>query len=158
MNRLIRLPRPDLTTAWATRNATTTNKTLVLANPLKACAGVIVPVRTTAATAIVVDVNKGYAPSSTATIADTNTAKRCQAGAVRPAGTGVNQIPSAMAKGNTRLMSKPDLIFIGGLLHRASLAPKLRGPFHSDPPTGPESHPLRSGVQRASRIRNCPRL
>ena len=127
MNRLIRRPSPDLTTACATRNAITTNRTLALAKPPKACAGVIVPVRTTAATAIMVEVNSGNAPTSTAAIAATNTAKRCHAGAVSPAGTGVNQIPSARAKGNARLISKPELIFIAGLLHQAWLAPNLRG-------------------------------
>ena len=48
----------------------------------------IVSVRTTAATASIVDVRSGNAPTSTEAIAATNTAKRCHAGAVRPAGTG----------------------------------------------------------------------
>ena len=47
MKRLIRRPSPDFTTACATMNAITTSSTLELAKPEKACAGVIVPVRTT---------------------------------------------------------------------------------------------------------------
>ena len=62
MNRLIRRPRPDLTTACATRNAITTSSTLALAKPPNACAGAMVPVSTTAATASIVDVSSGYAP------------------------------------------------------------------------------------------------
>ncbi len=59
MNRLMRCPSPDFTTACATRNATTTSSTLALAKPANAFAGEIVPVRTTAATASIVDVSSG---------------------------------------------------------------------------------------------------
>ena len=107
MNRLIRRPSPDFTTACATRNAITTSSTLALAKPLNACAGVIVPVRTTAATASIVDVSSGNAPISTDAIAATNTANRFQALAVRPAGTGVNQMPNAIANGTARLARRP---------------------------------------------------
>ena len=58
----MRRPRPDLTTACATRNAITTSSTLALAKPPNAFAGEIVPVRTTAATASIVDVSSGNAP------------------------------------------------------------------------------------------------
>ena len=78
----MRRPSPDLTTAWATMNATTTNRTLELAKPEKACAGVMVPVRTTVATAIIEDVSNAKALSRTDAIAATNTANRCHAGAV----------------------------------------------------------------------------
>ena len=103
MKRLMRSPKPDLTTACATRNAITTNSTLALANPLNAFAGEMVPVRTTAAAASIVEVSSGNAPTSTDAIAATNTAKRCQAGAVSPAGTGASQMPIASANGNARL-------------------------------------------------------
>ena len=79
-----------------------TSNTLGLAKPANALAGEIVPVSTAAATASVVDVSSGYAPSSTATIAARNTANSRQAGAVRPAGTGAIQIPIASANGNAR--------------------------------------------------------
>ena len=92
MNRLIRRPRPDFTTAIATRKAITTSSTLGLAKPAKAFAGEMVPVRTTAATASSVDVRSGNEPISTDAIAEANTANRCQAGAVSPAGTGVSQM------------------------------------------------------------------
>ena len=105
MNRLMRRPRPDLTTACATMNATTTSSTLALAKPENACAGVIVSVRTTAATASIVDVSSGYAPTSTDAMAPAKIANRCHAGAVSPAGTGANQMPSARANGNARLAS-----------------------------------------------------
>ena len=152
----MRRPSPDFTTAWATRNAITTKSTLVLAKPPKACAGVIVPVITTAATASIVDVRRGNAPTSTATIADTNTAKRCQAGAVSPAGTGANQIPRASAKGTARLISRPTLIFIVGPLHRARLAPTLRGSSRSNPSIPLVLVRLQSPAQSATRIRNRP--
>jgi hypothetical protein len=103
MNRLMRRPSPDLTTACATMNAMTTSSTLVLAKPANALAGVIVPVSTTAAAASIVAVNSGNAPTSTEAIAATNTAKRCHAGAVRPAGTGVIQMPMASTNGSARL-------------------------------------------------------
>ena len=46
-------------------NAITTSSTLALAKPEKACAGVIVPVRTTVPTAIIEAVRSGKAPRST---------------------------------------------------------------------------------------------
>src|SRR5207248_2679624 len=66
IKRLMRCPSPDFTTACATRNATTTSSTLVLANPANAFAGEMVPVITTAATASVVEVSSGNAPIRTA--------------------------------------------------------------------------------------------
>ena len=107
MNRLMRRPSPDLTTACATRNAITTSSTLALAKPPNALRRRIVPVRTTAATASIVDVSSGNAPTSTDAIAATNTANRCHAGAVSPAGTGVNQMPNANANGTARLARRP---------------------------------------------------
>ena len=76
-----------------------------MAKPPNAFAGEIVPVRTTAATASIVDVSSGNAPTSTDAMAATKIAKRCQAGAVSPAGTGVNQMPIASANGSARLAS-----------------------------------------------------
>ena len=102
MKRLIRRPSPDFTTACATMNAITTSSTLELAKPEKACAGVIVPVRTTAPTASIAAVRSGNAPRSTDAMAATKTANRCHAGAVSPAGTGANQMPIAIAKGTAR--------------------------------------------------------
>src|SRR5688572_5073369 len=102
MNKLMRLPSPDFTTAWATMNAITTRRTLELAKPEYASAGVIVPVTTTAPTAIIEAVSSGNAPNSTEVMAAAKTAKRCQAGAVRPDGIGENQMPSAITKGAAR--------------------------------------------------------
>src|SRR6516225_4495416 len=99
MKRLTRRPRPDFTTACATMNAITTSRTLELAKPAYACAGVIVLVRTTAPTASIDAVRSGNAPTSTDPMAAAKTANRCQAGAVSPAGIGQNQIPSAIANG-----------------------------------------------------------
>src|SRR6185436_9419329 len=62
---LMRRPSPDFTTACATTKATTTSRTLLLAKPEKACAGVIVPVNTTAPTAIIEAVRSGKEPRST---------------------------------------------------------------------------------------------
>src|SRR4029077_88533 len=103
MNKLMRRPSPDFTTDFATRKATATNSTLALANPLNAFAGETVPVRTTAPTASIVEVSKGNAPTSTDAIAETNTANRCHAGAVSPAGIGANQMPIASTNGNACL-------------------------------------------------------
>ena len=103
MNRLIRRPSPDFTTACATRNAMTTSSTLAFANPEKAFAGVMTPVNTTVATAIIDAVSSGYAPMRTDEIAATNTANRCHASGVSPAGTGASQMPAAMANGAARL-------------------------------------------------------
>src|SRR5262249_52035162 len=59
INRLIRCPNPDLTTACATRKAMTTSSTLVLAKPANAFEAEIVLVRTTAPAANIVDVSSG---------------------------------------------------------------------------------------------------
>src|ERR1700712_4401978 len=91
-------------------NAITTSKTLEFAKPAKACAGVMVPVSTTVATATIEAVSSGNAPRSTDTIAATNTANRCHAGAVSPAGTGVNQIAIAIANGTARFTSTPGVV------------------------------------------------
>ena len=100
MNKLMRRPRPDFTTAFATRKAITTNSTLALANPPNAFAGATVPVRTVAPTASVVEVSRGKAPTNTDAIAETNMANKCHAGAVNPSGTGANQITMASPNGN----------------------------------------------------------
>ena len=52
-----------------------------------------------------------------AVMAATNTAKRCHAGAVSPAGTGANQMPIANANGSARRASNEGLITLD-LLHR----------------------------------------
>src|SRR6478735_9315556 len=104
MNRLMRRPSPDFTTACATRNAVTTSSTLALANPAKAFTGDTVPVRTAAAAASRVEVSSGNDPASTDEIAATNTANRCQAGAVRPAGIGVSQRLRPSTNGKACLM------------------------------------------------------
>src|SRR4051812_28068747 len=103
MNRLMRRPRPDFTTAFATRKAIATNSTLAFANPPKALAGATVPVRTVAPTASIVEVSRGNAPTKTDAIAETNTANKCHAGAVNPCGIGANQIPIASRNGNACL-------------------------------------------------------
>ena len=110
MKRLIRRPRPDFTTACATMNAITTSSTLELAKPEYACAGVIVSVRTMAPTASIEAVSSGNAPISTDAMAAAKTANRCHAGAVSPAGTGQNQIPSAIAKGTACLRFNRSLV------------------------------------------------
>src|SRR6516165_8134844 len=100
MNRLMRRHKPDFTTAIATRKAITTSSTLALAKPAKAFAGEMVPVSTTTATASSADGSNGKEPNRTDAIADANTANRCQAGGVNPAGTGVIQMPIASTNGN----------------------------------------------------------
>ena len=65
----MRRPSPDFTTAFATRNATTTSSTLELAKPAKALAGSTVPVSTTAATASSEAVRSGNALTMTEKIA-----------------------------------------------------------------------------------------
>ena len=107
-------------------NAITTSRTLELAKPENACAGVIVPVRTTVATAIIEAVRSGKALMSTHAMAAEKTAKRCHAGAVRPAGIGANQMPIASAKGAARFRSKPGAIM-------ASRLPRLVGRLGSGP-------------------------
>ena len=79
MRRLILRPSPDLTTACATMNAMTTSRTLELAKPENAWAGVIVLVSTTVPTASIDAVSSGNAPMSTDAIAATKTANRCHA-------------------------------------------------------------------------------
>src|SRR5215472_5467172 len=64
-------------------------------------------------------VSSANAPSSTTTIAATNTAKRCQAGFVSPAGTGVNQMPNPNTNGNARRTSNPELVTSADLLPQA---------------------------------------
>src|SRR6516165_6969831 len=98
----MRCPSPDLTTACATIKAITTSRTLGFAKPTNALEYEMVPLRTTAATASVVEVSKENALSRTAAIAATKIAKRCHAGEVSPSGTGDSQIPMAMAKGTMR--------------------------------------------------------
>ena len=149
MKRLIRRPRPDFTTACATMNAITTSSTLVLANPEKACAGVIVPVRTTVPTAIIASVRMGKAPISTDAIAATKTANRCHACGVRPAGTGVNQMQIPIAKGTARFRSKPGAIMAASFLRRAGRLE--HGPL--GPPRYPGSSPRRTRSRTARRIR-----
>ena len=126
MKRLIRRPRPDFTTACATTKATTTSSTLALAKPENACAGVIVPVRTTVPTATIAAVSSGKAPRSTDAMAAAKTANRCHAGAVRPAGTGANQMPIAIAKGTARFSSKSRAIMAARRLRSVGRAE--RGP------------------------------
>src|SRR5215203_3308538 len=100
MNKLMRRPRPDFTTAFATRKAIATNRTLAFAKPPNAFAGETVPVRTAAPTASIVEVSRGNAPTNTDAIAETKTANKCHAGAVNPSGMGANQIPIASTNGN----------------------------------------------------------
>src|SRR5262245_50389026 len=119
MNRLMRLPKPDFTTATATRKAITTSSTLGLAKPEKAFAAGIVPVRTTAATASSADGSSGNEPISTDTIAEANTANKCQAGAVNPAGTGVSQMPAASTNGNARFRTVRGRVMAQTCLHLA---------------------------------------
>ncbi len=140
-------------------NAITTSRTLVLAKPEKACAGVIVPVRTTAPTAIIEAVRSGKEPRSTHAIAATKTANRCHAGAVRPAGTGVNQMPIAIAKGAARFRSKPGAIMVGSLprpVGRAERDPsaRRRAPGSSHPP--PRSRTARRTRRNPSRRHTGP--
>src|SRR6516164_90409 len=111
MNKPIRRPRPHFTTALATKKAMTTSSTLELAKPENALTGEMVPVSTTAAIANMAAVRRGNAPTSTEAIAAMNTAKRCQAAGVSPAGTGVNQIAMTRAKGNSRRIKRLRLLF-----------------------------------------------
>src|SRR3954463_113421 len=118
MNKLMRRPRPDFTTAFATRKAMATNSTLVLENPANAFAGETVPVRTAAPTASIVEVSRGNAPTNTDAIADTNTANKCHAGAVNPAGTGVNQMLIASTNGNACFSLTVKLLIIVSFLRQ----------------------------------------
>src|SRR3974390_3338468 len=106
MNRLMRRPRPDCTTACAIRKAMTTSRTLVFANPANAFEAEIVFVRTTAPAASMVDVNSGSTPISTERIAVTKIANRCHACGVSPAGTGYNQMAIAMMNGKACLATR----------------------------------------------------
>src|SRR4051794_40839080 len=128
MNRLMRRPRPDFTTAFATRKATTTNSTLALANPANAFAGETVPVSTTAPTASIVEVSSGNAPTNTDAIAATNTANKCHAGAVNPAGTDVNQIPIARTNGSACFSVTRRLLIAVNFPRREHPAARQRAP------------------------------
>src|SRR5215204_692135 len=133
MNKLMRRPRPDFTTAFATRKATTTNSTLALANPPNAFEGETVPVRTTAPTASIVEVSRGNAPTNTDAIAETNTANKCHAGAVNPAGTGANQIPIASTNGNACFSFTSELLITVNFLRWERPAAQRRAPDPSGP-------------------------
>src|SRR5215472_3229534 len=150
----MRRPSPDLTTACATRKAITTSSTLGLANPANAFAAEIVPVRTTAAEANIVEVRSGRAPSSTAVIAATNTAKRCHAGAVSPAGSGANQMPIAKANGKARLSHKPALLMTAPPSERrVHQSQNLHAPCLSDQRIRLANSHLRSRAEISRRIR-----
>jgi hypothetical protein len=123
--RLIRLPRPHLTTACETRKATTTRSTLGLAKPPKTLAGSSVSLSTATAPASSAEVSSGSALTMTAKIAAAKMANRCQASRVSPSGIGENQMP--MAKANTAsvfaVSRKPDAgAFIATLLSWAAAA------------------------------------
>src|ERR1051326_4947571 len=136
MNKLMRRPSPDFTTAFATRKATVTNSTLELANPPNAFAGETVPVRTTAPTASIVEVSRGNAPTSTDAIAETNTANKCHARAVNPDGTGTNQTPIASTKGHASFS-----LTSGWLASRitSELAVTVTLPWREPPAAGPRA-------------------
>ena len=74
------------------------------------------------------DVRSGNAPRSTETMAPAKTAKRCQAGLVSPAGTGVNQMPKTSAntpiRRSRRLSDTLDAVMAG--LLPFSAAPRRR--------------------------------
>src|SRR6187455_2397513 len=93
----MRWPSPHVTTARATRKASTIRRIVPLANPEYALAGGSVPVSTAAATAMTEAVRMGITSATTATIVAAKMAKRCHAGVVRPSGTGENQIARASA-------------------------------------------------------------
>src|SRR5262245_61885742 len=75
-----------------------------LANPEYAAAGGMVPVRTAAAMASTEAARMEKAPTTTETIAEAKIAKSRHAGAVRPAGSGQNQIAAARASVASRAM------------------------------------------------------
>ena len=115
----MRRPSPHFTTAFATRNATTTSSTLEFAKPAKALAGSTVPVSTTAPTASSEAVRSGKALTMTEKIAAAKTANRCQASLVSPAGIGANQMPRARANARACLPSlrkSAEATFIGRAL------------------------------------------
>src|SRR4051812_37599226 len=128
MNKLMRRPRPDFTTAFATRKAIATKSTLALANPPKAFAGETVPVRTVAPTASIVEVSRGNAPTNTDAMAETNTANKCHAGAVNPSGIGANQIPIASRNGNACFKPKCELLIAADVLSWERRAARRRAP------------------------------
>src|SRR6267142_1299963 len=99
----MRCPSPDLTTLVATRKATTTRRTLPLAKPAKALAGVIVLVSTAAAAASKAAVSSGKAVTMTEKIAAAKIANRCQAWLVNPAGVSTSQRPITSANVAARL-------------------------------------------------------
>ena len=113
----MRRPSPDFTTACATMNATTTSSTLALAKPENACAGVIVPVRTT-----VCDGDhrrrqeREGADEHARDGGGEDREQMPRRARVRPAGTGVNQMPMAIAKGAARFRSNPGAIMAARFL------------------------------------------
>src|SRR5882724_8441278 len=117
-SRLMRLPSPDFTTALATRKATTTRRTLALANPAKALPGSTVRVSTAADTASSEAVKSGNEFRMTAKMAAAKMAKRCQDSFVSPAGIGANQMPKASAKDRACLTRLRRLV-LGVLIFRA---------------------------------------
>src|SRR6185436_15136413 len=118
------------TTALATRKATTTRRTLALANPAKAFTGSTVRVSTAADTASSEAVNSGNEFRMTAKIAAANMAKRCQASLVSPAGIGESQMLNATAKDRVCLSRLWKLVVavIGCILCQACQPPGLTGP------------------------------
>ena len=127
----MRRPSPDLTTAFATRKATTTRSTLALAKPAKALPGSRVRVRTAADTASSEAVKSGKAFKMTAKIAAAKMAKRCHASLVSPAGIGENQIANARAKGKIffRRLGRLGLAaFIFCVPHQARRPPSRTAP------------------------------
>src|SRR3954462_6723149 len=133
MNKLMRRPRPDFTTALATRKAIATNSTLALANPPNAFAGGTVPVSTVAPTASIVEVSRGNAPTNTDAMAETNTANKCHAGAVNPSGIGANQIPIASTNGNACFSLSSELLTTATFPRLDRPVVRQRGPVPLDP-------------------------
>ena len=92
-------------------------------------------------------------------IAATKTANRCHAGAVRPAGTGMNQMPIAIAKGTARFRSNPGAIIWASLplpVGRRERDPsgRWRAPGSSRPP--PRSRIARRTRRNPSRRHTGP--
>src|SRR6185436_7453928 len=90
-----RLPRPHLTTAFATRNATTISRIVPLPKPAYASAGVSKPVSTDAATANTDVVRIGKAFVTTEKIAAAKMANSRQASRLNPSGGGVHHTTAA---------------------------------------------------------------
>src|SRR5216110_1321275 len=108
----MRRPSPDFTTALATRKATTTRRTLALANPAKALPGSTVRVSTAADTASSEAVKSGNEFRMTAKMAAAKMAKRCQASLVSPAGIGENHMAKAKAKDRACLSKLRKLVLV----------------------------------------------